>query len=68
MDEAAGRRVAKNMGLPMAGSVGILIRAHRSGWLTREETEEAFEIIRGSTRRISEALLRSALEAIRDVS
>ena len=64
MDEAAGRRVAQNMGIPIAGSVGVLIRAFQSGLLTECEADEAFLRIRGANRHISERLLESALSII----
>ena len=31
MDEAAGRKVAQNMNLPITGSIGVLIKAFKSG-------------------------------------
>ena len=34
IDEAAGRRVARLYGMPLTGSIGILIRAKREGLLT----------------------------------
>ncbi len=64
MDEAAGRKVAQNMKLPMTGSVGILVRAYQGGMLTEEEIVTAFDRIRESNRHISEKLIQSALTAI----
>jgi predicted nucleic acid-binding protein len=64
MDEAAGRKVAQNMKLPMTGSVGILVRAYQGGMLTEEEIVKAFDRIRESNRHISEKLIQSALTAI----
>ena len=66
MDEAAGRRVALNMGLPMTGSVGVLIRAFRSGLITVEEAEDAFDSIKKANRHISDRLIDDALEVIRN--
>ena len=34
MDEAAGRKVALNMKLPLTGRVGILVRSYKSGLLS----------------------------------
>ncbi len=65
MDEIAGRRVAKNMNLPLTGSVGVLIRAHQIGLLTAQEAEEAFQSIRSANRYISERLIQNALDIIR---
>ena len=64
MDEAAGRRVALNMNLPMTGSVGLFIRAFQSGLITTDEADEAFDRIKRSRRHISEKLIQKALEVI----
>lgn len=66
MDEAAGRRVAKNMNLQMTGSIGILIKAFKMGLITMSEAEDAFEKIRKSNRHISDKLFNSALNIIRE--
>ena len=64
MDEAAGRKVAQNMKLPMTGSVGILVRAYQTGMISAGEIDDAFDRIRKSNRYISEKLIQSALAAI----
>ena len=64
MDEAAGRKVAQNMRLPMTGSVSILVKAFQSKLLSAEEVESAFDRIRKSNRHISERLLQNALDII----
>ena len=64
MDEAAGRRVAQNMKLPIAGSVGILVRAFQSDIITAKEAEDAFDKIRKENRHIGERLISKALEII----
>ena len=64
MDEVQGRRVAMDMGLKIMGSVGVLINAFRSGALTAQETEQAFDRIRKANRHISERLLQDALDMI----
>lgn len=64
MDEVAGRRVAQNMDLPITGSIGVLVRAFQSGFITKEETEDALNRIRKANRHISENLLNKALEMI----
>ena len=61
MDEAAGRKVAMNMGLTITGSIGVLIEAYKRNALSRGEFETAIETIRLSNRRISERLLDYAL-------
>ena len=64
MDEAAGRKVAQNMKLPITGSVGLLIRAFKSGFITSDEADDAFVRIKMSNRHISEVLINKALEVI----
>jgi predicted nucleic acid-binding protein len=64
MDEAAGRKVAQNMNLPITGSIGILIRAFKSGIITADEADDAFARIKRANRHMSEALINKALEMI----
>ena len=66
MDESAGRRVANNMHLPVAGSIGVLVKAFQSGLISAAEAEQALDRIRGAKRHISESLLRDALEIIHE--
>lgn len=62
MDEAAGRKVARNMGLTITGSIGILMEAYQRDVLSRREYEKAIHDIRVSNRHISERLLNLALQ------
>ena len=64
MDEAAGRKVALNMNLPITGSVGVLIKAFKSGIITADEADDAFSRIKTENRHISELLINKALEMI----
>lgn len=64
MDEAAGRKVAKAMGLRIMGTVGVLVNAFEDGILTAEDVEDAFEVLRNANRRISEELIQNAMEHI----
>ena len=61
IDEAAGRKVAVNMGLTITGSIGILIEAFKRNVLSRVEFETAIQDIRNSNRHISDKLLDLAL-------
>lgn len=64
MDEAAGRKVAKAMGLRIMGTVGVLVNAFEDGILSAEDVEDAFEALRNANRRISEELIQNAMEHI----
>ena len=61
MDEAAGRKVAMNMGLTVTGSIGILIEAVQKNVLSHDEFMSAINDIRSSNRHISEKLLDLAI-------
>ena len=64
MDEAAGRKVAKAMGLRIMGTVGVLVNAHDDGVLSAKEVEAAFDALRNANRRISEELIQNAMAHI----
>ena len=66
MDEAHGRRVARDMGLEIMGSVGVLLAAFREGFLSEEEIETALTVIRQSNRHISERLIHDALDIVHE--
>lgn len=65
MDELAGRKVAKNMRLPITGFVGIIITAHKRQLIRESEAEEIFDRIRKAGRHISERLIDDAMSIIR---
>lgn len=67
MDEEAGRRVARNMNIPITGSIGILIKAFQNGLLTAVEVEESLCRIEESGRYISSSLLQSVRQMIYEV-
>ena len=65
MDEAAGRRTAKSLGLSIMGTIGILLSAYEDNVLSSEEVREALNKLRVSNRHISENLLNVALEKLK---
>lgn len=66
MDEAAGRKVAKSMGLRIMGTVGVLVNAFDDGILSAEDVESAFDVLQDANRRISEELIQNAMEHIQN--
>lgn len=68
MDEVNGRKVAMNMNIPIAGSIGILVKAFQAGLLSEEEADNAFEKVRNANRHISDRLVEDALKIIHNGS
>ncbi len=66
MDEEAGRKVAQNMNLTVAGSMGVLIQACKNGVISVSETEEALMKIENSGRFISKSLLENVRSIIHE--
>ena len=59
MDERLGRAVARRLGLPVIGSLGVLIAAKRSGLLVSLKT--AIDQMQDNGYYMAEALIREAL-------
>ena len=68
MDEASGRKVAMSMGLEIMGTVGVLVNACRDGYLRPEEVDEALAIMKRANIRISDRLIRNALEIVYSIN
>ena len=66
MDEHKGRGVAKKMGLPITGTIGLLLKAFDEGMLIAEDIEECIEKLKETNVRISEGLFEIMREHIRD--
>lgn len=64
MDEVKGRKVAKQMGIQIIGTIGMLMIAYKDGLLDKEEIEQCIETLRVSGRHISESLYKQLLEKI----
>ena len=65
MDENKGRQVAKQMGLHLMGTVGMLRAAHEGKLLSYEEIQQCIEELRANGRHISDRLFRQLIEVIR---
>ena len=56
MDEVKGRRVAQQMGIPLMGTIGMLMVAYNDGLLSKEEILSYIEILKMNGRHISNKL------------
>lgn len=66
MDERKGRNVAAAMGLPIMGSIGVLTEAHASGLLTAADFRASLEKMQDAGIRLSERLLQTVLNDLKD--
>lgn len=66
MDEVKGRKVAKQMGLNVMGTLGVLLEAYEQGFLSKKEIFSSLDILKSSGRHISEALYVHLIEKIND--
>lgn len=64
MDEARGRLIAKQLGIPLTGSVGLLAAAFKLHIITPQELKSYVEIIKNSGRFIAKNLLQGLLDLI----
>ena len=64
MDEAKGRDVAKQMGLKIMGTIGLLMASYQSGIISAEEIRKCIDIIKSSGRYIGEKYLKLLMDKI----
>lgn len=64
MDEARGRKVAKQMGIQLMSTIGMLLVAYKEDRLTKEEILECLEALRHSGRHISSKLYEQLLQKL----
>ena len=64
MDEVKGRQVAKQMGIPLIGTIGLLLVGYNEKLLTKQQILECIEIMKTSGRHISESLYQQLLAKI----
>ena len=59
LDDRQGRLWAKRLGLPLVGSLGVVVLLKRHGWL--KQVAPALEKIRTAGAYVSDAAIRAAL-------
>lgn len=64
IDETNGRNVAKQMGIPVMGTVGILMAAYKERLISSCEIKECIDIMKNSGRHISEKLYLQLVDLI----
>lgn len=68
MDEVKGRQVEKQMGIPLMGTLGLLLVGYKENILTKQQIIEYIDIMKKSGRHISEALYQQLLAKISEIS
>ena len=64
MEEEAGRRVAKSLGIRVRGSIGILLLGYDKKILTADDVDAALDKMKIANRRISDNLYTFAREYV----
>ncbi len=64
IDEIKGRKVAKEMGIPLTGSLGVLIAAKNKGHL--KAVKPVLEKIQETNFRISKELIKRVLQKVKE--
>jgi predicted nucleic acid-binding protein len=62
MDESKGRKVAQQMGIPIMGTIGMLMIAYNEHLLSKEEILNCINILKNSGRHISEQLYEQLIK------
>ncbi len=66
MDELKGRKVAKQMGIQIMGTVGMLMAAYKEDVLTKNEILKCVDILKYSGRHIDNKLYAQLLKKLQD--
>jgi predicted nucleic acid-binding protein len=64
MDETKGRRVAQQMGIPIMGTIGMLMIAYKEHLLSKQEIKNCINILKDSGRHISEKLYEQLINKL----
>jgi predicted nucleic acid-binding protein len=66
MDEVKGRQIAKQMGIQLMGTIGILMTAYKECLLSKEEILNYIEVLKKTGRHISPQLYEQLIERMSD--
>lgn len=64
MDEVKGRQVAAQMGIPLMGTIGILLVAYQEKLLSKDEILNCIDVMKDTGRHISNSLYEQLLKKI----
>ncbi len=64
IDERKGRKIAQKLGIPITGTVGILIQAFNEKMLSKDDVKASFELLKDSNIRLSDKLIQEALDLL----
>lgn len=64
MDEVRGRQIAKNMGLYIMGTVGVLLFAYEEKLLAGSDVEDALIKLKKADRHIGDDIINYAMSKI----
>lgn len=64
MDEAKGRKVAKQMGIQIMGTIGLLMTAYKEKKLNKEEVLKCVDILKHNGRHIDDRLYGQLIQKL----
>lgn len=64
MDEVKGRQVAKQMGINLMGTVGLLLIAYQEEYLSKEDILDCIDILKNNGRHISNKLYEQLVQKL----
>ena len=64
MDEVKGRQVAKQMGINLMGTLGILLIANQEGYLSKGDVLACIDILKNNGRHISNKLYEQLVQKL----